>query len=498
MELRRKDIFFISCLYGLIVASANVVGVLIPNIFEASNIAQFQIDNWLLFLNSHPHYDSLQYVTFVIPTILCCLYVFTNNVKIKSRIINLPIAYSTIGISGWITYLVLEIILILVGKAEGFDINAKSVLEVSILTIMFEALVTFTLSYFITETIHRLYVLPKFFSDGKLYQYPGTIQPSTKFLFSVNYFSVTLFPILNLFILLFSLKEKYNFTLNSDSFMIFFISIAIGLVITFLINSYFEKPLKRFKRRIEKIKEGDYKSKINFIANDLFGELADTINEMTESIDQKTQKIFQIQNSIITGMATMVESRDNSTGGHIKRTSDCVRIFSEHLKSVDEYKNIPDSFFQNVTKAAPMHDLGKIAVDDAILRKPGKFSEDEYEKMKSHSKEGARIVENVLSSVDDIEFKQIAINVAHYHHEKWNGQGYPEKIARTEIPLEARIMALADVFDALVSKRCYKDSFSYDKAFKIIEEDLGTHFDPQLGLEFIKCRSRLEELYSSY
>ena len=116
--------------------------------------------------------------------------------------------------------------------------------------------------------------------------------------------------------------------------------------------------------------------------------------------------------------------------------------------------------------------------------------------MKAHSAEGARIVENVLSSVEDLEFKKIAINVAHYHHEKWNGQGYPEKISRTDIPLEARIMALADVFDALVSKRCYKDNFSFDKAFQIIEEDLGTHFDPALGLEFIKCRSELEKLYS--
>lgn len=219
---------------------------------------------------------------------------------------------------------------------------------------------------------------------------------------------------------------------------------------------------------------------------------------MTESINDKTKKIIEIQNSIITGMATMVESRDNSTGGHIKRTSDCVRIFSEHLKTIDEYKDLPDSFYNSIIKSAPMHDLGKIAVDDAILRKPGKFTDEEYEKMKAHSAEGARIVENVLSSVDDQEFKQIAINVAHYHHEKWNGQGYPEKISRTEIPLEARIMALADVFDALVSKRCYKDSFSYDKAFQIIEEDLGTHFDPQLGLEFIKCRDELEKLYNNY
>lgn len=149
-------------------------------------------------------------------------------------------------------------------------------------------------------------------------------------------------------------------------------------------------------------------------------------------------------------------------------------------------------------KAAPMHDLGKIAVDDAILRKPGKFTDEEYEIMKSHSAEGARIVESVLAQSDDEEFKRIAINVAHYHHEKWNGTGYPEKISGEDIPFEARIMALADVFDALVSKRCYKESFGYDKAFQIIEESLGSHFDPELGKVFIECREDLEKLYDGY
>ena len=212
---------------------------------------------------------------------------------------------------------------------------------------------------------------------------------------------------------------------------------------------------------------------------------------MTLSLDEKTKRLIAMQNSVLTGMATMVESRDNSTGGHIRRTSDCVRVFASTL-------DLPQAFLENVVKAAPMHDLGKIAVPDAILQKPGKFTDEEYEKMKSHSAEGARIVENVLSEVDDLEFKKIAINVAHYHHEKWDGSGYPDHLSREQIPLEARIMALADVFDALVSKRCYKDSFSYDKAFQIIQESLGTHFDPVLGQKFIACRTKLEELYDGY
>ena len=117
--------------------------------------------------------------------------------------------------------------------------------------------------------------------------------------------------------------------------------------------------------------------------------------------------------------------------------------------------------------------------------------------MKNHSAEGARIVKQILEGVEESEFVTIASNVAHYHHEKWDGSGYPEGLSGEDIPLEARIMALADVFDALVSKRCYKEAYSYDKAFEIIEGSVGTHFDPNLGRIFLKCRPELESLYDS-
>lgn len=133
-----------------------------------------------------------------------------------------------------------------------------------------------------------------------------------------------------------------------------------------------------------------------------------------------------------------------------------------------------------------------------MLRKPGKYTEEEFNEMKRHSAEGAKIVENILGGVEDDEFVQIAKNIAHYHHEKWNGRGYPEGLSKTDIPVEARIMALADVFDALVSKRCYKEAFSYDKAFAIIEESLGEHFDPELGRMFLDCREELTAMYDSF
>ena len=172
------------------------------------------------------------------------------------------------------------------------------------------------------------------------------------------------------------------------------------------------------------------------------------------------------------------------------------KIFINELKIYAEEYRFPDEFLTSVVKAAPMHDLGKIAVDDRILRKPGKFTPEEFDEMKKHSEKGAEIVGQILDGVENEAFVRIAKNIAHYHHEKWNGEGYPDKLSGIGIPPEARIMALADVFDALVSKRCYKEKMDYDNAFRIIEESLGSHFDPELGKIFLRCRPQLESFYN--
>ena len=248
-------------------------------------------------------------------------------------------------------------------------------------------------------------------------------------------------------------------------------------------NSIHKKPLGYAIEMVDDTKHQHYIQLLNHYNSTLKHE-----------VKQKTAHIETMQSSIVTGMASMVESRDNSTGGHIRRTSECVRIFIDVLRPTME-KNLPEEFWTDVIRAAPMHDLGKIAVDDSILRKPGKYTDEEYAQMKKHSEKGAEIVAEVLKDINAPYFVTIAVNVAHYHHEKWNGTGYPKGLKEEEIPLEARIMALADVFDALVSKRCYKDAYTYDHAFKIIEESLGSHFDPTLGKIFISCRPQLEHLY---
>ena len=228
--------------------------------------------------------------------------------------------------------------------------------------------------------------------------------------------------------------------------------------------------------------------------------LNDYTDRLQSEVEVKTEHIRKVQNSIITGMASVIESSDNSTGGHINRTSDVVRIFADRLLThtdLPESLGLSKEFLHNVIKAAPMHDLGKIAVDDVILRKPEKFTGDEYEQMKRHAAEGAKILRQVLHEVDNEDFVRIAINIANFHHERWDGTGYPEQRRGEQIPTEARIMALADVFDALVSERCYKEAFSFDRAFSIIRESLGTQFDPILGAVFLECREELEAYYTA-
>ena len=225
-------------------------------------------------------------------------------------------------------------------------------------------------------------------------------------------------------------------------------------------------------------------------------DLQKTYNEELErEVEAKTEQIVALHDQFVIGTATMVESRDNSTGGHIKRTSEGVRLLTEEM-SADDSLQLPDGFFENVIKAAPMHDFGKIAIDDAILRKPGRFTPEEFEVMKTHAAEGARIVHEILSDAGDEEFRRIAENVAHYHHERVDGSGYPDQLKGDEIPLEARIMAIADVYDALVSKRVYKESFSFEKANQIILEGMGTQFDSGLRGYYEAARPKLEVFYS--
>ena len=221
----------------------------------------------------------------------------------------------------------------------------------------------------------------------------------------------------------------------------------------------------------------------------------DTHNtKLKDVIKDNDRHIHAIQEQMIVGMAKMVESRDSNTGGHIMRTSGIVAIFAEELQK-DKGFGRTREFYDALIAAAPMHDLGKIAIDDKILRKPGSFTPEEFEVMKTHAEKGAAIVENLLSEIESPFFVEIAKNVACFHHERFDGSGYPYGLFGANIPFEARVMAVADVYDALVSKRCYKEQMSFEEAYNLIMNSMGTHFDPRLRDCFVACREKLEHYY---
>lgn len=226
-------------------------------------------------------------------------------------------------------------------------------------------------------------------------------------------------------------------------------------------------------------------------------EIMTSYNEtLSREIERKTENIVGIQRKITLGMANIIENRDDNTGGHVKRTSDIISILIDEIMKMPNAK-ISATLAEDIVRAAPLHDLGKISIDSFILCKPGRLTNEEYAIMKTHSTKSGEMVHILLDGVEEQHFVDTAYNIARYHHERWDGKGYPEGRVGSMIPIEARIMAIADVYDALVSKRCYKEAMSYDKAKDIMIEGMGTQFDPNMEKIFLECCDKLEAYYRS-
>lgn len=223
--------------------------------------------------------------------------------------------------------------------------------------------------------------------------------------------------------------------------------------------------------------------------------LGENMNRRKRQLSE-IKTILSMKDNILYSMADVIESRDSSTGGHVKRTRDVIRIYVDYIKE----NKIPgleldDELADNLIKAAPMHDLGKLTISDTILCKPGRLTDEEFEIIKTHPAKSVEIINKVLNKVEDESMLETARNIALYHHEKYNGTGYPEKLVGDAIPIEARIMAVVDVYDALVSKRCYKEPVSFEEAYNIIMDSMGTHFDPKLAVVVEACRAEVEKCY---
>jgi putative two-component system response regulator len=210
-------------------------------------------------------------------------------------------------------------------------------------------------------------------------------------------------------------------------------------------------------------------------------------------IRERTARLRGLQNSIVSVLADMVETRDKGTGGHIERTSVYMKILIHEMKERGVYADEMRGWdVEKIISSARMHDLGKISITDIIINKPGKLTEDEFEVMKGHAEEGERIIDEIISRTGEGDFLLNAKVFAGTHHERWDGQGYPHGLKGTDIPLQGRIMAIVDVYDALVSERPYKKAFTDEEAIKIIMQNSGTHFDPKIADLFYDARDNIK------
>ncbi|MCF8087624.1 MAG: response regulator [Desulfotignum sp.] len=220
-------------------------------------------------------------------------------------------------------------------------------------------------------------------------------------------------------------------------------------------------------------------------------------NQYLESlVQEKVKEISASQLATIAAVSKLAESRDEETGRHIERTREFCRLLAQKLGEDSRYAGrIGDDFIKNIFHAAPLHDIGKVGVPDHILLKPGRLTPEEFKIIQTHSRLGAETLENVQDSYPGNQFINMGIEITRSHHERWDGKGYPDGLCGEDIPLSARIMAVADVYDALRSRRPYKEPFSHEKAVEIIKQDAGRHFDPEVVSAFVFLETEVAELW---
>lgn len=218
-------------------------------------------------------------------------------------------------------------------------------------------------------------------------------------------------------------------------------------------------------------------------------------------VKKRTEEITAIQDVTIHAMASMAETRDNETGNHIRRTQYYVKLLAEKLRFHPRFESFlnNDKTIEMLFKSAPLHDIGKVGIPDAILLKPGRLTVEEFDVMKTHTTLGREAIIQAEKNLGiTVPFLQFAKEIAYSHQEKWDGSGYPEGLSGDDIPISARLMAVADVYDALVSRRVYKEPIPHDKALEIMLEGKGRHFDPDMTDAFLECQDEFRQIGEKY
>ncbi len=290
------------------------------------------------------------------------------------------------------------------------------------------------------------------------------------------------------FIFLLGLLLSYILSLKRIglSLTVLFLSIVLVLLGTYLLLVYFHIYISPIEIVI---------SLILIFISILF---INYVIEINKSL-QWANMLSRIHEATIESMATVAETRDPETGAHVLRTQNYVKVLAEELSKHEKYKNnLTDNYIEILYKSAAMHDIGKVGIPDRILLKPGKLTSEEFEIMKKHTVYGRNILQNAQKKIPENIFLKTAMEIAYCHHEKWDGSGYPQKLRGEKIPLAGRLMAVADVYDALISKRTYKKAFAHETACNMIIKDKGKHFDPDIVNAFIVSKEKFEKIAEKY
>jgi len=228
--------------------------------------------------------------------------------------------------------------------------------------------------------------------------------------------------------------------------------------------------------------------------------LRDKNDFLEAEVSKRTREVIAIQDVTILVMASLAETRDSDTGNHIRRTQHYVKSLARKIRTHPRFSALlTDSYIHMLFKSAPLHDIGKVGIPDRILLKPGRFEPDEFELMKTHAMLGRDAIEHAERQLGiKVEFLTMAKEIALSHQEKWDGSGYPQGLSGDAIPLSARLMAVADVYDALISRRVYKQGMAHEKAVTIIQEGRGTHFDPDLVDAFVVLQQEFQDIAARF
>ncbi len=270
----------------------------------------------------------------------------------------------------------------------------------------------------------------------------------------------------------------FSFNINFASELITGAIFFFGALFVYIENNLHQKIVAAIKKNYDKTLQ-----------------ITNALEEEREKLLSLNRQLTQTEDVTIFALAYQAELRDSVTGNHIARTAKYVQLLTGDLMKTDKYKNyITNEYYTEIVKSAPLHDIGKVAIPDRILQKHGRFTDEEFEIMKKHCEFGADMIHKAMQKLNFKSFLQIAEQLTMSHHEKWDGTGYPKGLAGEEIPLSARIMAVADVYDALRSERPYKKGFSHEKTCEIIISDSGKHFDPDIIESFIRLSDQFKKI----